>query len=596
MGEGAWRVLQRAKGGRHAAQGNGTPVITFDTHPNSLKEIKAFHLGADGYVAKPLLKEELLSIVTPWVERRRQAESHAKFFRVETMRRHSLEAEMKRLHDFTEKMSSKMPFSIIIVDAERRITYVNRHFCESMGRSSKELIAWKLEQIFPEHFYGPIGLIEKVETVLQGGHATSRFSLSYRGQDYAYRVLPISLAGKVTNGRQARHAMILLENVSGLKSLGEKVKLSEERYRILFEGSPDGVVIARPAGGRILVANHQAAVFFGIKKSQLRKRGLVNLFSLKQRQDLRKILASFHKKIIDLPDLSFPLAKGGERILSGTASPILHQGEEALLCIFKDVTDRRMLEDQVRQSERMAMLGQFTAGAAHEINNPMAIISSHAQYLLDKMMEEKWKASNREEVMQTLSLIDRESKYCGQIIKNLLAYTHRGGDSQKGAETPKKIVDILKVVEDSIKILERQLKLSNIVIEKHFEDSLPPILGDPLSLEHVFVNLIWNAHGAMPKGGKLKVSARQVPANGKIEILLQDTGVGIAKGNIQKLFTPFFTTKEVGKGTGLGLWVVQSIIKEHQGSIRVKSQEGKGSQFTIQLPVRKDLKRAMTEP
>lgn len=149
----------------------------------------------------------------------------------------------------------------------------------------------------------------------------------------------------------------------------------------------------------------------------------------------------------------------------------------------------------------------------------------------------------------------------------------------------KKRIEVSEILENSLKILAHQLKLSNIRIKTRIETPLAPILGHANLLEHVFMNLIWNAQAAMPKGGRLKIEANNIPKSGAIEISIKDTGVGIPKENLQKVFTPFFTTKEVGKGTGLGLWVVHSIVEEHQGTISVKSRANKGSTFILRFPM-----------
>lgn len=584
--ERAWRILERVKRRRQNGKGNGIAVLTFDPYRNTLRELKAFHLGADGYVGKPLIKEELLSVVGPLIEQKFLKAAQAQILSEEEKKKKTLESEVKRLNDFSEKIASNIPLSIIILDAQKNITYVNQYFCRAMGKSSEELLGLSLEQIFPETLYGPIELIEKVESVLQSGHPTPRFSMMYRGDDFMYRVLPVSLGRKKVAEGPRRHAMILIENVAELKSLGEKVKLSEERYRTLFEHSPDGNLIVRAGGGRILEANPRAAKLLGEGKQKLKRKALITFFPTNLRETVRKSLNRQDKNPFDLPDLSLRLPKGKTRILGATTSPIFHKGENALFCIFRDVTERRYLEEQVRQSEKTSLLGQFTAGAAHEINNPLAIISSNVQYLLSKMDEGKIGRRDFEEINETLKLIDSESRYCGEIIKNLLAYTHRGSQAaEKSGEVDKKRIDISEVLENSLRILAHQLKLSNIRIKTRIETPLALILGHANLLEHVFMNLIWNAQVAMPKGGALKIEARNIPKSGAIEIFIKDSGVGISQKNLQKLFTPFFTTKEVGKGTGLGLWVVRSIVEEHQGTISVKSRVNKGSTFILRFPM-----------
>jgi signal transduction histidine kinase len=145
-------------------------------------------------------------------------------------------------------------------------------------------------------------------------------------------------------------------------------------------------------------------------------------------------------------------------------------------------------------------------------------------------------------------------------------------------------VDLGGLVRESLKIVEHQLSLSNIKVIVEIEPDLPSVAGDHNLFEQVLMNLIWNAQAAMPKGGQLSVGVRR-GTDRQVEFSVQDTGMGIPAENHEKIFTPFFTTKEVGKGTGLGLWVVRSIVEELKGTIQLESKPGKGTRFQIQLPM-----------
>ncbi|MBI1870201.1 MAG: response regulator [Chlamydiae bacterium] len=239
---------------------------------------------------------------------------------------------------------------------------------------------------------------------------------------------------------------------------------------------------------------------------------------------------------------------------------------------------------------KMAALGRCTAGAAHEINNPLGIVSGNAQYILEIFKKKDIKQLTMEdyqEIKESLDVIVRSSERCGAIARNLLRF----GRKEK---LQKRLTDINKVIEDIFPLLKNQLNLSNIKVIKELDRKLPLVSIDPSQIEQVLMNLMLNAYAAMSKGGTLKLRTyEREDAHLKMEkikkkmvfIEVKDTGQGIPKEYLDRIFEPFFTTKEAGAGTGLGLSVVYAIIKDHEGEINVKSKVGQSTTFTIKLPL-----------
>lgn len=241
--------------------------------------------------------------------------------------------------------------------------------------------------------------------------------------------------------------------------------------------------------------------------------------------------------------------------------------------------------EELAHAAKMSALGQFTAGAAHEINNPLGIISGNAQYLLKMLHGKRYVGINEknfQDILSTLRVIVRHCDRCGNITKNLLRF----GRKEKSHKKP---TNINEVIGNIFILVQNQLNLSNIKVVKELDPRLPLLQADPSQLEVVFMNLILNARQSMPNGGRLKVrTSLQVRARKRMVVVeVIDTGCGIPKEYIHRIFEPFFTTREAGAGTGLGLSVVYSIIKDHNGEIDVKSKVGKGTTFTIRLPVGK---------
>jgi signal transduction histidine kinase len=219
----------------------------------------------------------------------------------------------------------------------------------------------------------------------------------------------------------------------------------------------------------------------------------------------------------------------------------------------------------------MAAFGQLGAGIAHEVKNPLAGILGYTQLSLRKM--------NKEDVLyKNLQVIEKETKRCRTIIDNLLKFARQ----EKVSFEP---VEINRVVDDAAAIVDHQLGMHKVKLEKDCAPGLPGIMGNANQVQQVLMNIMINAQQAMDgKPGLVKISTREIQGE-RIEIRVIDTGPGISEEIRSKLFEPFFTTKSAGKGTGLGLSVSYGIIKDHGGDITVESEAGKGSAFVITLPV-----------
>ena len=246
----------------------------------------------------------------------------------------------------------------------------------------------------------------------------------------------------------------------------------------------------------------------------------------------------------------------------------------------------KQLQEQLIQSEKMACLGQIAAGVAHEINNPISGIMVYLHSLATDLENDQF---DRKQALTFLNDSKHELTRCSKIIKRLL-------DFSRQSQPMLALLNLDNILDESFSILDYRAKLQDVKMVYRIDSGLPLIEADSDQLKQVFLNLILNAIQAMPHGGHLDIHATQ--ANDKegptkntkmVRIDVEDTGCGIAKENIDKLFTPFFTTKEKGEGIGLGLAVAYGIIKRHGGDIRVKSSKGKGTTFSIFLESKEEL-------
>lgn len=278
---------------------------------------------------------------------------------------------------------------------------------------------------------------------------------------------------------------------------------------------------------------------------------------IKYRDEIGKLARSFNQ-------MTENLKKANEKLIQW--------GKTLEKRVEERTKELREIQDFLIQSEKLASLGKMAAGVAHEINNPLTSILINTHLMLEKVEE-------KHAFYENLSLIADETSRCTNIVKGLLEFSRQ--------ELPQKAFsDINDIINRTLNLLKNQVSFYNISIIKELGLNLPQIELDKNKIEQVFWNLMFNASEAMPDGGKLTIISKFSQNKKYIEVIFMDTGVGIPKENINKLYDPFFTTKS--SGTGLGLAVSYGIIKQHLGKIEVESEQGKGSTFTVSLPLSKN--------
>jgi two-component system, NtrC family, sensor kinase len=263
------------------------------------------------------------------------------------------------------------------------------------------------------------------------------------------------------------------------------------------------------------------------------------------------------------------------RTVNVALAPLVTRKFEVIgrLLIMDDITERVELEAQLSQADKLSSIGLLAAGVAHEVNTPLAVISSYTQMLAKQLQGDPQKSG-------LLEKITRQTFRASEIVNNLLNFSRTSG-------TEIGDVDVNKVIADTLALLEHQFKVAKVTVENVPEPKLPPIQGNAGRLQQVFLNLFLNAKDAMPGGGTLRVST----LNGEsVSVCVSDTGTGIAPEHIQRIYDPFFTTKTSpregqARGTGLGLSVTYGIIQEHAGKIRVESHPGSGTTFILDFPM-----------
>lgn len=259
-----------------------------------------------------------------------------------------------------------------------------------------------------------------------------------------------------------------------------------------------------------------------------------------------------------------------ERMLNIAVTPLVSREFEHIgrLILFQDVTERTELERRLVQTDKLTSIGVLAAGVAHEVNTPLAVISSYSQMLAKQLADDEKKAG-------MLDKIAKQTFRASEIVNSLLSFS-------RTATTSFQSTRMNAVVDETLLLIGPQLQKAKVHLDKNLADDLPTVRGNAGKLQQVLLNLFLNARDAMPAGGTLNVETT-FDAN-SVYVRITDSGQGIPPEIAGRIFDPFYTTKVPGKGTGLGLSISYGIMREHGGIIEVSSRPGEGATFTLVIP------------
>jgi len=240
--------------------------------------------------------------------------------------------------------------------------------------------------------------------------------------------------------------------------------------------------------------------------------------------------------------------------------------------------DLKHAQEQIVQTEKLASLGKLAATIAHEINNPLAAVLTYIRLMIKLKNRNKFSSERLEDISRYLGTMESETARCGEIVKNLLAFSRQSKITIKNHSAA-------DIIDKTLGLIAHDLEMKGIQLEKIIEPKLPDVQCDFQQIQQALLNLMYNASDAMVEGGNLTVAANRKDGVEKfLDVMVSDTGCGITEEDKEKIFDPFFTTKEEGKNVGLGLSVVYGIVTRHNGTINVESEPGKGSTFKMSLP------------
>jgi two-component system NtrC family sensor kinase len=418
--------------------------------------------------------------------------------------------------------------------------------------------------------------------------AIARLDLNYyipcRAQQKTVAVLGL---GKTTNGNFLSSEDIeLLETLGGYlgiaiqngrlyASLQQKVA-EYERLKDFNENIVESInvgVMALDMEDRIESWNAQMEVMYAMPRWQTLTQAVPTIFPQEFVDEFYRVRQN--SGINNLYKFRLKTPAGETRTVNVAIAPLVTRKFQVIgrLVIMDDITERVELEGQLSQADKLSSIGLLAAGVAHEVNTPLAVISSYTQMLAKQLQGDPQKSG-------LLDKITRQTFRASEIVNNLLNFSRTSG-------TEFADVDVNKVILDTLALLEHQFKTAKIQVRSELIPSISPIQGNPGRLQQVFLNLFLNAKDAMPGGGTLSIAT----SNGdQISVRVSDTGSGISPEHVHRIYDPFFTTKTAPKegqnrGTGLGLSVTYGIIQEHAGKIRVETNPGSGTTFALDFPL-----------
>ena len=455
--------------------------------------------------------------------------------------------------------------AVVVTGTDRRILTVNRAAAELFGRPLEDLPGTAVNElvIAEERPH-----VEEREQRARGGeeqrYETKIIRLDGVERDVAVSTTPLELDGELVG------TVAMLRDITDQKRAQDTLARSEARYRNLVESASDAIVTF-DASGRFTTVNHAGELLSGYRREELIGQWFAPMLP---DDELPKVLGHFQKALAGETgqyETTFYRKDREIRTISVTYST--PQRDEEVLCLIRDVTDQKMLQEQLIQSEKMSAIGQLVSGVAHELNNPLAGISAFAQLLLT---EKRFPPDQR----TAAEMIYAEARRASRIVQNLLTFARQHKPERTSTS-------LNQVLDDALELRGYELRVRGIEVVRDYDEDLPETMADAHQLQQVFLNLITNAEQAMEKRQgntqRLIVSTRR--AGNVIRIEVEDSGPGIPPNLLERIFNPFFTTKPTGSGTGLGLSISLGIVREHEGKIWAENSPTGGAHFTIELPL-----------
>jgi PAS domain S-box-containing protein len=483
----------------------------------------------------------------------------------------------ERFEKLYTMLLDSMPASILLIDQAYRVESANRNFLIKSRLSANQVLGQPIDKVFPLPIAKHMNLRARLAEVFRTGEACKGQRLHYRApglatRTYYYSLLPFNWRGQVEN------VILFMEDITEMVRLGEEVRRAEGHLAGVVEAASD-LVVSMDLAGRVLTWNTAAVRVTGYEESEVSGRPLTELIAESYHAMFDEFLDRVRQANPADPSASLEpmevelVGRDGQLLPISWLCSCMRDSDgrsTGLVAVGRDLTERRKFEARLMQSEKLAALGVMAGGIAHEIRNPLAVVSSAAQLLLTGKLTPELQQECAQKIHSGV-------QRAASVIEGLLRFAR---PADRGV---KERLDLCEVAREAAKLTASQMKIARAEFVAQLSASPVWVLGNANLLQQLLTNLMLNAANAMPPtGGSICLSVTQ-RAN---ECLVQvsDTGQGISPQNLPRVFDPFFTTMPVGKGTGLGLSICYAIAQDHGGRIDIASEPGRGTTVTVSFP------------
>jgi PAS domain S-box-containing protein len=457
------------------------------------------------------------------------------------------------------------------------ILAVNEAAISHYGYSRGEFMSMTIASLRPDEDVEK--LMEAVRSPRDGFQM--RRPWRHRMKDGTIASVEISSNDIMFLGRRAR--LVLAADVTERQRAEDALRESEERFAKAFHSNPEPVAIHRLSDGTYIDVNQSFLAVTGFKRDEIIGR-TVDDINIVVDQEARAV---WRRTILESGSIRkwetrFRVKSGEERWALLSIEPIDVRGVKCVLSVTEDITDRKQLEEQLMQSQKMEAVGTLAGGIAHDFNNLLTAIIGHSQLL-------KRRVGEQDAVYTDVAEIEKAGLRAASLTRQLLAFSRK-------QMLEMKILDVNSVIADMGPMLGRLIG-EDVTLQTDLDAELGTVRADNSHIQQVIMNLAVNARDAMPRGGELTIQTRNVtldaayakkhaetPGGDYVMLAVSDTGIGMSRQTQERIFEPFFTTKEHGKGSGLGLSTTYGIVKQSGGSIMVYSEPGHGTVFRVYLP------------